>query len=643
MYINTAFLSLMIAGSNKQAGLFNGRPLNFFTWGAVSFGLFTGKIGDYSVAWYQQIGASMMFTMFMFTMGSQPALLIAFASKIFARAWDRRWSFRSNVTRVDTQADYEELQLGPVMDIKQKYAALLTLIFVDMTYSATMPLFNLITLLNLLLIYVSDKYMLIHFVQKPTLVDARLPKKCVDMLYWAAMIHICNGMWLWGNNSFYAPNIFTKYSTYTGLKGAIHYLYITHSWVNPINYSQRIAGTYSVFLLLLFIALAAFLAFKFVYTVLYLRLGLRYLLQWLAATDYGRECQMFSAFFRKKTAELVGNPPYFAALSLDSINARLFSNNLEPPIHAIYEKLKKKKLQEGAKGGGKDGSAASADVKPETLRRSSIPQKYNYGAEAYKKRSLEGDVELGAAKDGQKDETASQQKPSRRLVGHESYNWRTIPAYEDKLGFSSDHLNRHFAAKGRGKDYILRSKTCERPPLDDEWLDAKIAECMPRRQRVLITPSESKMVIPQKALLLDSLLGLCGGPRAFNGRRGFECLAEPDEQGVQPQNACCPGDAPLAAQEVSLANKSAKSGRKSTSTPPVVSVGASAPKTPEEAEAKPSPRQSSTKKAAAGGERDTGFDFGSVYADKDDFSMPKDRTGGTGVNPMVSEAKRLRF
>lgn len=188
MYINTAFLSLMISGSNRSSGIFNGKPVTFFTWGSISFGLFTGKIEDYNVAWYQTVGASTMFTMLMFVLGSQPGLFFAFASKLIARAWDRRWSFKPTVTHTDTQSEYEELQLGPQFDIKQKFAALLCLIFVDMTFSATMPLFNLITLMNLVLIYASDKFMLVNFVQKPHLVDARLPKKCIDMLYWAGIV-----------------------------------------------------------------------------------------------------------------------------------------------------------------------------------------------------------------------------------------------------------------------------------------------------------------------------------------------------------------------------------------------------------------------------------------------------------------------
>ena len=49
----------------------------------------------------------------------------------------------------DTQDELDAMYLGPPMPIEQKYAYLLTLIFVDLTYSATLPLMNFITLINL--------------------------------------------------------------------------------------------------------------------------------------------------------------------------------------------------------------------------------------------------------------------------------------------------------------------------------------------------------------------------------------------------------------------------------------------------------------------------------------------------------------
>lgn len=70
----------------------------------------------------------------------------------------------------------DKLYIGPEIEMNLKYAAILTLVFVDMTYSATCPLFNFITFMNLMVIYVSDKYMLFHLFKKPPVLNAALPR-----------------------------------------------------------------------------------------------------------------------------------------------------------------------------------------------------------------------------------------------------------------------------------------------------------------------------------------------------------------------------------------------------------------------------------------------------------------------------------
>lgn len=431
---------------------------------------------------------------------------------------------------------------------------------------------------------------------------------------------------MWGNNAFYDPDISTRYATFSDTGGQA-FLSVSHSWVaKSVDYSQRLGGKFSVFLLLVFVVITAGLVLKFVYTTLYLKLGLRQALQWMAASH---ECRAISClqYFKKKGITLAGLPPYFEAIPLDSIKARLFSNNLEPHMHATYERLLE--LREKSDEGG---PSPEADEKP-VLRRSSIPAKYNKGNAEAKRASLlppltapenknaeeREDVEVGSALEQQQGQDQDQRLPSPpalggehaeasaapalTIKGHESFNLRTVPSYDGKLGFSSAHLNRHFAAPGREKDYLLRSKVCERPPLDDDWLAEKIIECMPRRQRVVIPAVDGrsaptvKMVIPAKALLLDSLLGPLGGPRAFNGIVWCECLAEPDEEGVQPRSACCSSE--YIEEGESAGRREPLSSREKTSS------------------VRSSPRKSAPQQES--------WDFDSVYADKSDLSGSNER------------------
>ena len=100
------------------------------------------------------------------------------------------------------------MYLGPPMPIEQKIClSFLTLIFVDLTYSATLPLMNFITLVNLVVFYISDKYTLLYFYQKPPVINTALPQLVVNALIGAAFIHLGNGMWMFGNEAFTSPDI----------------------------------------------------------------------------------------------------------------------------------------------------------------------------------------------------------------------------------------------------------------------------------------------------------------------------------------------------------------------------------------------------------------------------------------------------
>lgn len=201
-----------------------------------------------------------MFTMFMFTIGNQPMVFIGVFTKWLQRTMDRAWKFTPDVTHVDTQMALDKLYIGPEIEMNLKYAGICTLIFVDMTYSATCPIFNWITFMNLIVIYLSDKWMIFHLYKKPPVLNAALPKTVLNMLYFAAAIHIANGMWMWGNNSFYDPDIVTYYDTFR--EEDMDFLAISHKWLFPIDVEERLFGTNSRFLFALAILMCCVFGLK---------------------------------------------------------------------------------------------------------------------------------------------------------------------------------------------------------------------------------------------------------------------------------------------------------------------------------------------------------------------------------------------
>ena len=321
-YINTAFLSLIIAGDISRAG---GTNIRF---GAgegslITFGIFTGTIQDYDATWYSTVGSSIMFTMFMFTIGNQPTVLLGVFLKWLSRTMDRKWSFTPDVTHVDTQMALDKLYIGPEIQMNLKYAAILTLVFVDMTYSATCPLFNFITFMNLMVIYASDKYMIFHLFKKPPVLNAALPRVVLNMLYFAAAVHVLNGMWMFGNNAFYSPEIVTYYNTF--MVSGQEYLATSHSWVFPIKVLNRLYGKESRFLFALAVLIALVMAIKVLAVIFFDVLAGQILLEYLHKIT-GPEAA-FNPFPKAKNIEdqLEFNPTYLAAIKVDALKVRVYT------------------------------------------------------------------------------------------------------------------------------------------------------------------------------------------------------------------------------------------------------------------------------------------------------------------------------
>ena len=653
-YINTAFLSLIIAGDISKAG---GTNVRFSAPGApVEFGIFTGVIQDYNVTWYASVGSSIMFTMFMFTIGNQPTVLIGLFTKWAARVWDRRWKFDSSVTHVETQEALDNLYVGPEIEMNIKYAALLTLIYVDLTYSATMPLFNIITFLNLVVMYASDKFLMFHLFKKPPVLNADLPRVVCKLLYFAAMIHVANGMWMFGNNAFYDPDISTKYSTTTATDNngnTITALKVTHSWYQSIVYPDRIIGMYDVFLLAVLCLLGLMFALYLLDDLFLDVLGFKTMFMWVQkkcrrdVKDPGSVPYWLKWMPSEETVKdmIEGNPTYFEAIHPDAIDARIKGADLDTNIDAMYHLIRKKyraelatvqKDAEDEKAAAESRGATKEELQllddfdvyklahknlQEDAMREIYPAAGNLsivdaadvdadadaaggnidggrrkslsdmkGIDTVKKGCFGNQTAANGCKEGTECAPGGRCAPSedgcsakhcfdtkeldvveftylvpgvkgsdredgafeyRCMKGHESYNMNTVPVYCKKFGFESEHMDRWFSFSEKGaaeqdlfsaevedprfntpreKDWVLKAKAFNNPEADTTMIHELIRECMPMRVK-----KGDKMVIPWQAPLLDAYFGLCGGVQCVKGKRGCECLDEPDEEGVQPK------------------------------------------------------------------------------------------------------------
>lgn len=200
-YLNTGLLSLLIYGKISRLG-----ASGAFTTDNSYFKLavFDGAYADFDVAWYASVGVSIMFTMWVFIIGTQvrPVLRIVYGA--LQRIWDSRtghcFPFHDNlITRCDLQEELDSLYRGPEFLFEVQYASIVSVIWICFTYSGSMPLMNLIAMVSLIALYVFNKVMLLRYYRTPPAYSKYLPGVISLMLLGAGFMHCCFAIWQYSN------------------------------------------------------------------------------------------------------------------------------------------------------------------------------------------------------------------------------------------------------------------------------------------------------------------------------------------------------------------------------------------------------------------------------------------------------------
>lgn len=137
---------------------------NIVDFNSFSF-LLQGKFNDITADWYMNIGTIVILTM-IFNIAF-PIIELAFANilKCIRRCIDRRFCCR--ITSCKTKKEYIELYNNDIYPIQERYAFIMAIIIITMTFSCIIPILNLICGLSLMLLYFSDKVLLFKVYQFP--------------------------------------------------------------------------------------------------------------------------------------------------------------------------------------------------------------------------------------------------------------------------------------------------------------------------------------------------------------------------------------------------------------------------------------------------------------------------------------------
>eukprot|EP01017_Pseudomicrothorax_dubius_P039656 TRINITY_DN6109_c0_g1_i1.p1 TRINITY_DN6109_c0_g1~~TRINITY_DN6109_c0_g1_i1.p1 ORF type:complete len:370 (+),score=67.41 TRINITY_DN6109_c0_g1_i1:385-1494(+) len=110
-------------------------------------------------------------------------------------------------TKKRTQKQLEALYLGPIFLIEYRYSAVLTMMFLCLTYSSGLPCLYFVTFAYLFITYWIDKLFIFRLYRTPPNFDADIERRVRDLLQYAVFIHVIFAIWVYGNTDIFQQEI----------------------------------------------------------------------------------------------------------------------------------------------------------------------------------------------------------------------------------------------------------------------------------------------------------------------------------------------------------------------------------------------------------------------------------------------------
>jgi len=184
-FFNTAFLLLLTNADLSE------QP--------ITLGLTGGIESDFDASWFKVIGNTLVGTM-IFTMVFPIMEAFGFyALRLFTRFLDRGCTLDPFSTRKTSIQGYMNTYAGPLYFMHFKYAALLNIVFVSMTYGFGIPILFPIGAVAIFILYIVEKTMLFYAYRMPPMYDERLSQAVLQMLYYAPIFFLGFGFWMASN------------------------------------------------------------------------------------------------------------------------------------------------------------------------------------------------------------------------------------------------------------------------------------------------------------------------------------------------------------------------------------------------------------------------------------------------------------
>lgn len=154
---------------------------------------------DFDTSWFKVIGNTLVGTMIFTMIFPVMECLGFFALRVLTRVLDRGFTTDPYVTKKTSIQSYINSYSGPVYFMHFKYAGLLNIIFVTMTYGFGIPILFPIAACAILCLYLVEKTMLFYAYRLPPMYDERLSQAVIRLLYYAPIFFLGFGYWMASN------------------------------------------------------------------------------------------------------------------------------------------------------------------------------------------------------------------------------------------------------------------------------------------------------------------------------------------------------------------------------------------------------------------------------------------------------------
>ena len=197
MFINTAFIVLIV-----NADLSNYRVSDYLPEYVLN-----GEFSDFSRNWYVKVGSTVTSTMIISIFSPHMVNLLLFYP--FA-AFKRRYCHK----RYKTQSEMNRAFVGPDFDISTHTSQVLNVVFSCFLYSGGIPFLNLICCGTMLVMYWTEKFLILRHYKKPPLYAHEINDRVVRLLPLCVILHCLFSIYMYGTEYIFPTKFFINEDGY---------------------------------------------------------------------------------------------------------------------------------------------------------------------------------------------------------------------------------------------------------------------------------------------------------------------------------------------------------------------------------------------------------------------------------------------